>query len=154
MHIQMIPRAIFMLVGRSIQEHDFTLVPSLIRFADVCQIQWCSAKWWVGWDLWHASLISLATVRRIVLIPDVNWCLLALLTAHHRSINHIVVGLVRGNEKWKRHGKIALIIISHLCTLWVEKNNFLVGGWHEVEKGDFRMSIFHKQKWIYYIWIL
>lgn len=140
MNIQMIPRSILMLVGRSIQKHDLTLIPSLIGLAYVGEIQWCSAEWRISGNLWHASLISLAAVRWIVLVPDVDWCLLALLTCrlHHMSINHIQVEWWWATRWEGEMGKNC--INNNFSFLWHKriKNNCLVG--REEEEGNVNIS--------------
>lgn len=77
-HVQMEPRAVLVLIGRSIQEHHFALVPALIRLLDVGEIQRGSAVRRVGGHARYAAHVAVAAVRRIVLVPDVDRDFLAL----------------------------------------------------------------------------
>lgn len=72
------PRAVLVLVWRSIEEHDLALVPALIDLADICQVERCGAERRVGRDTRHTALVALAAVRRIVFVPDVDGDFLAL----------------------------------------------------------------------------
>lgn len=78
MDVQVKPRAILVLIRRPVQEHDFALVPALIRFPDIRQVEGRRTELRVGGHSGHASFVALTAVRRIVLVPDVDWQLLAL----------------------------------------------------------------------------
>lgn len=78
MDVQVKPRAVLVLVGRPVQEHDFALVPALIRLPDIRQVQGRRTELGVRRHPGDASLVALTAVRRVVLVPDVDGQLLAL----------------------------------------------------------------------------
>lgn len=79
------PRAVLKLIGRPVQEHDFALVPALIRFADIRQVEGRRTELRVLRHSRHPALVALAAVRRVVLVPDVDRQLLALRIAQRRN---------------------------------------------------------------------
>lgn len=72
------PRAILVLIRRPVQEHDFALVPALIRLANIRQVEGRRTELRIGGYPRHSSLVAFAAVRRIVFVPDVDGQLLAL----------------------------------------------------------------------------
>lgn len=72
------PRAVLVLIRRPVQEHDFALVPALIRFPDISQVEGRRTELRVGRDARHPPFVTFAAVRWIVLVPDVDGQLLAL----------------------------------------------------------------------------
>lgn len=78
MDVQVKPRAVLVLVRRPVQEHDFALVPALIRFPDIRQVEGRRTELGVCRHSRHSSLVPFAAVRRIALVPDVDRQLLAL----------------------------------------------------------------------------
>jgi len=61
-----------MLLGVPVEEDDLALVPSLVRFADVGQVERGGAEGRVLRHAGYASLVALLDVLRIALIPDVD----------------------------------------------------------------------------------
>lgn len=65
------PGTVFIVVGRSVEENDFALVPSLIAFSDVGQIETGDSVRRIGADPRDASLVTFPAVSRIRLVPNV-----------------------------------------------------------------------------------
>lgn len=61
-----------MLLGVPIEEDDLALVPSLVRFPNVGQVERGGAEGRVLRYAGHASLVALLDMLRIALIPDID----------------------------------------------------------------------------------
>lgn len=72
------PRAILVRVRRAVEEHDFTFVPSLVRLPNICKIERGESIGRVRGNSTHATLVPLAAMGRVTVVPDVDWDLQAL----------------------------------------------------------------------------
>lgn len=72
MDIEMKPRAVLVRVRRTVKEHDFALIPTLVRLADVSEIERGETVWWIRGHSTHAALVALTAVCRVAVVPDVD----------------------------------------------------------------------------------
>lgn len=80
------PSAI-LVVGRPVEEVYLTLVPSLVSLLDVGEVETGDPIGRIGVDLGHSTLVAIAAVRRIGLVPYVYGYLLPLAPTPTRNIN-------------------------------------------------------------------
>lgn len=111
------PRAILVLIRRPVQEHDFALVPALIRFPDVRQVEGRRTELRVGSYSGHPALVPFSAVRRIILVPDVDGDLLTLFR------NDCVLRGWRGRKRLKFSSRKGFAIFKRL----------LLGGYTGIE---------------------
>lgn len=78
MHIQVEPGAVFVFVWGAIEKHDLALIPALVGLPDVRQVEGRCPIWRIWRHAGHSSLIPLAAVGRVTLVPDVDRDLLTL----------------------------------------------------------------------------
>lgn len=81
------PCSIFWTIRWSVEEDNLTLVPSLVIFLYVGEIEARDSIWGIRTDSWHSSFISLSTVGWIRLVPNVYWYLLPLAPTSTGIIN-------------------------------------------------------------------
>lgn len=72
MHIQVEPRAVFVLRGRPIEEDNLAFVPTLVRLFDVCEIERSAAIAAVRGYQRYTTLVVVMKVRGVVVVPDVH----------------------------------------------------------------------------------
>jgi hypothetical protein len=72
------PRAVLVRVRRTVKEHDFALIPTLVRLADVSEIERGETVWRIRGHSTHAALVALTAVCRVAVVPDVDWYLQSL----------------------------------------------------------------------------
>lgn len=72
MHVQVEPRAIFVLRGGTIQEDNLAFIPTLVRLFDVSKIERSATKTAVRGYQRYATLVVVMKVWRVVVVPDVH----------------------------------------------------------------------------------
>lgn len=72
MHVQMEPRAIFVLRGRTVEEDNLTFVPTLVRLFDVSKIERRTTIAALRGYQRDATLVVVMKVRRVVVVPNVH----------------------------------------------------------------------------------
>ena len=91
--VEMNPSAVFDGFGRTIQEEHFALVPSLVVLVDGGQVE----RRLAGQS--DPTLVSLANVRRIAVVPNVNGNFDAILLPLNNIRHSYSVGKVEGTAK-------------------------------------------------------
>lgn len=82
MNVQVEPGAILVLVRGAVEEHHLALVPSLVRLADVREVEAGRAVRGVSGHAGHSPLVTVAAVSRVALVPDVDRDIQPLHTIH------------------------------------------------------------------------
>lgn len=71
MHVQMEPSSIFVLRARwSVEEHNVTFIPALIRFLDVGEVERCQAIRRILCHPRHTSFVSFPAMGGIIFVPN------------------------------------------------------------------------------------